>query len=198
MNMKIFGILTLVGVVVFGSIAASSYNTLVPVEEAVNVSYAQYQNQLKRQADLIPNLAEVVKSYMNMEQKTMVDTAIARAGDASKVSMKDVAGNPDLQKKLVDAQSSMGRAMVTLNAVREAYPELKSSKQVDSLMVELAGTQNRVTVARGNVQRAVNEYNLYRRQFPRVVMASILGFSGKPYYQATDEEQNAPKLNMRG
>lgn len=174
----------------------SSYNTMVPLSENVNVSYAQYQNQLKRQADLIPNLAEVVKGYMNSEQRTMIETAVARAGDASRMKPADVADNPELQKKLIDAQAGMGRAMVTLNAVREAYPNLKANEQVNNLMVELAGTQNRITVARGNNQKAVNQYNVAIQVFPRVMLARLFGFNVKPYYEASAEEQNVPKITF--
>ena len=194
-NIVILSVIGL-GAVLLASSAISNYNSLVPAEEKVNISYAQYQNQLKRQADLIPNLAEITKGYMTSEQKTMIETATARAGDAAKMKPSDVANNPELQKKLVEAQAQMGRAMATINATREAYPELKASKQIDSLMVEVAGTQNRITVARGNNQKAVNEFNLEVRQFPRVIVAKLIGFSAKPYYEATAEEQNAPKLNF--
>lgn len=193
--------IVLIGAVIVGLFVAvsavSSYNTLVPIEERVNVSYAQYQNQLKRQADLIPNMVEIVKGYMNSEQKTMIEVAISRAGDASKLKPSDVASNPELQKKLADAQASMNQAMVTLNATREAYPDLKASKQVEGLMAELAGTQNRVTIARGNNQKAVSEYNVFVREFPRVIFAKLMGFSTKPYYEAGAEEQNAPKITFR-
>lgn len=177
--------------------ASSTYNKLVPIEEKVNLSYSEYQNQLKRQADLIPNLAEIVKGYMNSEQKTMIDTAMARSGDLSKMKPADVANDPALQKKLVDAQASMGRAMVTLNAVREAYPVLKADKQVDRLMVELSGTQNRVTVARFENQKTVNNYNLEVRKFPGLITARIIGFGVKPYFAAAESEQNAPKINFK-
>lgn len=195
--MKKWFVIVLFATVVGVGLAANSYNTLVPYEEKVNNSYAEYQNQLKRQADLIPNFAEVVKSYLSFEQKTMVETATARAGDAAKMKPSDVANNPELQKKLVEAQSGMGKALATLNAVKEAYPELKGNTQTDKLLTELAGTQNRVTVARYNNQKTVTEYNLQIRQFPRVIVAKVIGFHSKPYFEATAEEQNAPKLNMR-
>lgn len=190
---------TIIGLAVAGVLAFSavgSYNSLVSLEERVNVSYAQYQNQLGRQADLIPNLANVVKGYMNSEQQTMIQTAAARAGDAAKMKPSDVANNPELQKKLVEAQAAMGRAMVTLNATREAYPELKASRQVEGLMSEMAGTQNRITVARGNNQNMVQEYNSTVRIFPRVVFASVFGFKSKPYYEAGEENQRAPKIDF--
>lgn len=194
--MKTGLIVTGVVVAFLGLATVSSYNGLVPLNENVNVTYAQYQNQLKRQADLIPNLAEIAKGYMNSEQRTMIETAVARAGDASRMKPADVADNPELQKKLIEAQAGMGRAMVTLNAVREAYPNLKANEQVNNLMVELAGTQNRITVARGNNQKAVNQYNVAVQQFPRVVLARVFGFNAKPYYEAGEEAQNAPKINF--
>lgn len=190
---------TIVTIAVAGFIALSAvggYNSTVTLSENVNGTYAEYQNQLKRQADLIPNLADVVKGYMNSEQKTMIDTAAARSGEVSKFRPSDVANNPELQKKLLEAQAAQGRALATLNAVREAYPNLKADRQVQSLMTELAGTQNRVTVARGNNQRAVKDYNATIQMFPRVVIARMFGFNTKPYYEAGEEAQNAPKLNF--
>lgn len=189
--------LAVVALGTFGFHASSTYNRLVPIEERVNLSYAEYQNQLKRQADLIPNMAEIVKGYMNSEQKTMIDTAMARSGDLAKIKPSDVANNPELQKKLVDAQASMGQAMVTLNAVRESYPVLRADRQVDRLMVELAGTQNRVTVARFENQRTVNNYNLEVRKFPGMITARIIGFSTLPYFLVSESEQNAPKINFK-
>lgn len=194
--MKIGGYVAIGAVAVFAMFAVGNYNTLVNLDENVNGSYAQYQNQLKRQADLLPNLTDITKGYMNSEQQTMIQTAIARAGDASRMKPSDVANNPELQKKLVDAQAQMSKAMVTLNAVREAYPNLKANEQVASLMAEVSGTQNRVTVARGNNQKAVNDYNRTVRQFPKVIFASMFGYGQKPYFEAGAEAQNAPQLNF--
>lgn len=176
--------------------SVANYNRLVTIEENVNVSYAQYQNQLKRQADLIPNLAKTVQAYVSHEQKTMIDTAMARAGEIAKLKPSDVANNPELQKKMLETQNAMGRAMISLNAVREAYPNLKADKQFENLMSELSGTQNRVTVARGNNQKAVSTYNTTVRQFPRIIFAKVMGFNVKPYFEAGEENQNAPKLDF--
>lgn len=195
MKKFIFGVVIL-GAVMFGLTAVSTYNRMVPFDERVNLSYAEYQNQLKRQADLIPNLADIVKGYMNMEQKTMIETAMARSGEISKFKPADVANDPKLQEKLVEAQAASGKALATLNAVREAYPQLKSNEQVNSLMVEVAGTQNRVTVARFGNQKAVNQFNLEVRHFPGIMVASLIGFGTKPYFAAKESEQDAPKLNF--
>lgn len=194
--MKIGGYVAIGAVAVFAMVAVGNYNSLVNLDENVNGTYAQYQNQLKRQADLLPNLTDITKGYMNSEQKTMIETAIARAGDAARMKPSDVANNPELQKKLVEAQAQMGKAMVTLNAVREQYPDLKANQQVANLMAEVAGTQNRVTVARGNNQKAVNDYNRTVRQFPKVIFASMFGYGQKPYFEAGAEAQNAPQLNF--
>ena len=174
----------------------NSYNNIVTYEENVNESYAQYQSMIKRQSDLLPNLANVTKGFMTAEQKTMIDVAVARAGDAAKMKPSDVANNPELQKTLVEAQSKLGQAMVAINAVREAYPQLKSSTHVTGLMNEIAGSQNRVTVARGNNQKAVGEYNRYIRGVPVTFLAKAYDFKSKPYYEAPAEDQNVPKINF--
>ena len=194
--MKVGSVIGLAVAAILAVSVIGSYNGLVNIEENVNGSYAQYQNQLKRQADLIPNLAKTVQAYATHEQKAMIDTAMARSGELSKIKPSDVANNPELQKKLVDAQAAMGRAMIAIQATREAYPTLKADSQFTALMASLEGTQNRVTIARGNNQRAVNQYNRSVREFPRVVFAKLLNYSVKPYYEAGAENQNAPKLDF--
>lgn len=194
--MKKFMIGSAIVVAALGLTMINTYNRLVPLDEKVNSTYSQYQNQLKRQADLLPMLSDVAKGYMTSEQKTMIDVATARAGDASKLKASDVANNPELQKKLADAQASSSRALASLTVTVERYPELKASENIKTLMTEIAGTQNRVTVARGRNQDSVTEFNREVRVFPGIIIASVIGFGVKPYYKATEEEQNAPKLNF--
>lgn len=182
--------------VMLASSAISNWNYMVPLEEKVNVSYAQYQNQLKRQADLLPNLAAIVKGYMTHEQRTNVEYAIARAGDAAKMKPADVANNPELQKALIQAQAAAGRALADVRMVTETTPNLKANEQIKDLMTEVAGTQNRVTIARGNNQKAVMEFNLAARQFPRIILAKVMGLGAKPYFEAGTESQDVPKITL--
>mgnify|MGYP003450180376 FL=1 len=195
--MKKYLLIGVAALTLFAVVGGAKYNQLVPLEEKVNFSYSEVQSQLKRQADLIPNLAEVAKGYMNSEQKTMIEVAAARAGEAAKIKPADVANNPKLQEKLIEAQKSTASVLVTMNSVREQYPQLKADGQINRLMTSLEGTQNRVTVARHNNQKTVNEYNLEVRQFPGNVVALLVGFKKLPYFEAGEDAQNAPKLNFK-
>lgn len=184
--------------VVLAVTVAGKYNSLVSAEESVNTAYSQVQNVLQRQADLIPNLVETVKGYAAHESKTLIQVAEARSKVTalSKIDPKDLASNEDLQKKLIEAQATMNQAAISLNAVKEAYPQLQANDNFKSLMAELSGSINRVTVERMRAQKAVQSYNLDVRSFPGKIVASVLGFSPKPYFQATDSAQSAPTVKF--
>lgn len=184
-----FGLATLV---------ASTYNELAPEDQKVALSYAQVQNVLQRQAELIPNMAEVAKGYATHEESTFREVAAARSKMAEVALLKpsDIANNPELQKKLVDAQQASSSALASLNAVKEAYPQLQANENFKTLMTELAGSQNRITVERMRNQQAVNSYNLKVVHFPGVLVASAIGFGPKPYYQADASSQHAPVLKF--
>lgn len=178
--------------------SVGSYNSLVGTEERVNQSYAQVQNVLQRQAELIPNLVETVKGYAAHESGTFQKVTEARNQIAAvaKVDPRELANNPELQRQVIDAQKEIGQALVRLTATREAYPELKANTQFAFLMTEMAGSINRVSVERRKNQIAVQEYNQAVRVFPRVVFASIFGFKAKPYYEAAATSQTAPTVKF--
>ncbi len=176
----------------------TSYNGLVTGSEAVNVGSAQVAVQLKRQADLLPNLVETVKGYAKFESDTMKAVAEARAQvtAVSKIDPAKMANDPEAQKQIVEAQASMQQAMVKLNAAREAYPDLKANTNFTALMAEIAGTQNRITVARKRWQDSVNDWNVRVQRFPTVVVARLAGYSTKPYFEVSAEEQVPPKIKF--
>lgn len=176
----------------------SSFNGIVRLDENVQNSYAQVQNVMQRQADLIPNLVETAKAYAGHENKTLVGVAEARSklSAVAKMTPEDLAKNPDLQRQLIEAQQTMQRSLVDLNAVREAYPQLQANENFRSLMVELAGSQNRITVERKRSQDAVRTFNEKVRVFPRNILASLTGFGRKPYFQASEAAQSAPQVKF--
>ena len=178
--------------------SVGSYNGMVGLDENVNQTYAQVQNVLQRQAELIPNLVETVKGYAAHESGTFQKVTEARNQIAAvaKVDPRELANNPDLQRQVIDAQKEIGQALVRLTATREAYPDLKANTQFTTLMAELAGSINRVTVERRKNQIAVQEYNQAVRVFPRVVFASLFGFKTKPYYEAAASSQTAPTVKF--
>jgi LemA protein len=189
-----------VGIVtaIIGFTGISGYNSLVTQDEKVGQSYAQVQNVMQRQAELIPNLVETVKGYAAHESGTLkaVSEARSQLQAVSKMSPEELAKNPDLQKKLVEAQAAMGRSLMQLNATREAYPNLKADAQFNQLMAELSGSVNRIAQERRRNQITVMDYNRMVRVFPRSLLAKIGGFEPKPYFQASQEAQTAPKVKF--
>lgn len=176
----------------------SATNGLVTADETVGQSYAQVQNVMQRQADLIPNLVETVKGYAAHESKTLTAVTEARSklSAVAKMDPAALANDPALQKQLVEAQAQMQQSMLSLNAVREAYPQLQANENFKSLMASLEGSQNRITTERRKNQLAVQSYNIYVRSFPASMVASSQGYRTKPYFAANDDAQVAPKVKF--
>lgn len=191
-----YGIWVGLGLVVV--IGWSSFNGLVSSDEAVKRSYSQVQNVMQRQADLIPNLVESVKGYAAHENKTLaqVTEARGRLTAVAKMDPEKLAANPELQKQLIEAQTITRDAAVSLQAVREAYPDLKANQNFTALMAELAGSQNRISVERRNNQKAVEDYNNRVRVIPGVVVARATGFAARPYFEATEAGQQTPQVKF--
>lgn len=151
------------------------YNNFVTLDQNVNSKWSEVENQYQRQADLIPNLVSVVSSSVSAETKFVKDVVAARAAwsSATTTLAKDTAGQ----------QMNTG-VTAFVNAVAESYPTLQANKQYIALTDELAGTQNRITTARGNYIQAIQYYNTVIKRFPSNILANIFGFVGKEYYQA--------------
>ena len=173
-----------------------NYNNMVVMRENVEKSYAQVQNVLQRQAELIPNLAETVKGYATHEQKTFIDTAAARAKTILATNPKDLANSVDKQREMAAAVAATSAALVNINAIREAHPELKANALFTDLMKSLEGSINRVTIERQKNQAEVSKFNTHVRQFPTVIFATLFGYGPYPYYIAAQESQTAPKIKF--
>lgn len=182
----LIGILIVVVLIVFPLI--SSYNSFVEAEENVSLQYSQIENQLQRRLDLIPNLVETVKGYASHEQEVFEDIANARSRLLNSQSVEEQA-NAD-----ADLTSALGRLLV----ISEQYPDLKADKQFTQLLDELAGTENRIAVARKDYNEVVQEYNKKLKKFPGRIVASIFGFEEKEYFQANPDASEAPKVNFEG
>src|SRR4029079_3849619 len=155
-------------------LAGCSYNTFVSQGENVKDQWAQVQNQLQRRNDLIPNLVETTKGFAQHEESVFKDIADARSQLLS-------AKSPD---ETIAAATRQTSALGRLLAVVENYPQLKANEQFNRLMDELAGTENRLAVARMRYNQAVQAYDTSRRQFPANVTARLFGFKEYPYFQA--------------
>lgn len=177
-------------------------NSLVTLDENVNQAWAKVEVQYQRRFDLIPNLVETVKGYAKHESETLQSVTDARAGlsnayNEAKALSNTTPADSEGFEKYNDAQAGLNRAFnIYVNAVREAYPDLKADKQFLDLQVQLEGTENRIATERGYYTAAVRDYNLRIRRFPSNVVASISGFTEKPQFKADAEAQTAPKVSF--
>src|SRR5436189_1517982 len=163
-----------------------SYNTFVGQEEAIKAQWAQVENQLQRRNDLIPNLVETTKGFAQHEESVYKDIAESR-------SKLLAAQSPEEKFAAANQQTS---ALGRLLAVVENYPQLKANEQFNRLMDELAGTENRLAVARMRYNEKVQEYNTSRRQFPANLTAKVFGFKEYPFFQVPAEAKQVPKVNF--
>ncbi len=178
--------------------ALSSYNGLVGSDENVSGAWSEVQNQLKRRNDLIPNLVSTVQGYATHESEvfSQVTEARAKVSQAVTIDASKLADNPRLQKQLLEAQQSLNASLGRLIAVAENYPQLKANENFLGLQHELAGTENRIGVARGRAIDATKSYNKGIRMFPTIIVARLGGFTAKEYYEATEAEQQVPEVRF--
>ena len=181
-----------IGLIVLGVIALAlfgwvknSYNGLVADQESVETAWAQVENVYQRRADLIPNLVETVKGYAKHEQETLEGVIEARA-NATKVTIDPTNMTPEDLQKYQAAQGDVTNALSRLIAVAENYPEQS----------QLEGTENRIAVERNKFNEVARQYNTKRRTFPTNIIAGIFGFGDKPYFQAQEGADKAPKVDF--
>lgn len=173
-------------VVVLGFVMMSGYNSLVNLSEGVNGKWSQVNTQLQRRADLIPNLVETVKGYASHEQEIFTQVAEARAKLAGSATVGEAA----------QADQAVTSALGRLLAISENYPQLKADANFRALQDELAGTENRVAVARKDYNEAVQSYNAKIRKIPTAFYAGILGFQPREYFQIAEEAKNVPQVDF--
>lgn len=192
----VLGVIVLVGLIVVLS-AVGSYNGLVGASQKVDQQWAQVQNVYQRRADLIPNLVQTVSGAANFEKSTLTAVIDARAS-ATKVTVdaSKAPTDPAQLQAFEQAQGQLSGALSRLLVVSERYPDLKASQNFLTLQAQLEGTENRISVERGNFNAAVQEYDTKVQRFPTVVMARMFGFTPKPYFNATPEAQTAPGVKF--
>lgn len=184
MKKILIGVLIVVALI--GLYVWSGYNRFVKSNEAVSNQWAQVETQYQRRLDLIPNLVNSVKGIMAQEQKVFGDLAEARTryGGALSVEEKVNAAN--------QIESALGRLL----AVMENYPQLKSAENVQTLMVQLEGTENRISVERGRYNDKIKDFNIMTKKFPSSLIAVIFGFKELSYFQASQGAENAPNVSF--
>jgi len=171
-----------------------TYNQFVTLEENVRQAWAQVQNVYQRRLDLIPNLVETVKGYASHERETLqaVTEARSRMGGVTQLRAEDL--TPENMARLQEAQAGLASALQRLMVVVERYPDLKANQNFIRLQDELAGTENRIAVERRRFNEAVQLYNRTIRRFPQLFWARLFGFQEKPYFEAVEQAQEAPKV----
>jgi LemA protein len=184
-------VLLIVGVlaaaaIIFGSWFVSTRNSLISREQDIEASWAEVENQLQRRYDLIPNLVETVKGYAAQEEEIFVQIAEAR----SKL------GGADSVPETAEAYGEMQSALSRLLVVVERYPELKSNQNFIRLQDELAGTENRLAVARKRYNDQVREFNRSILMFPANMVAGTLGLEKREYFEIDEAARTAPQVNF--
>ncbi len=172
-------------------------NQMVNLEEGVNSSWAQVQNQYQRRFDLIPNLVETVKGFAAQEKDVLlgVTEARAKAGGVMNISPETL-NDPQAFARFQEAQAGLGSALQRLMVVIERYPELKSNQNFLTLQAQLEGTENRISVERRRFNEEVQAYNRYIRQFPQSFVAGLSGFQTKEYFQAVTQAEEPPRVEF--
>src|SRR4051812_16757369 len=183
--------------VVAGLAVAGGYNRLVKLQQGVDQSWAQVQNVYQRRADLIPNLVSTVSGAANFEKSTLVEVTNARAS-VGKVTLDPNKAPTDAAQlqQFQAAQGQLSSALSRLLVVSERYPELKANQNFLSLQAQLEGSENRISVERGNFNTSVQAYNTAVRSFPTVFYAGMLGFSPRPFFNAQPGAEKAPTVNF--
>ncbi len=179
------------GIVILGMLAVLAgllvffYNGLVGAREQVNSGWAQVENVYQRRLDLVPLLVDAVQTYTEHERETLTELTQARA-NALQVSgaIGDAPQTVEQFKALEASQSEVESALARLFAIVEDYPDLKASRNFLSLQDQVEGTENRVAMERRNFNEFSRRYNTRLQTFPGNIVADMMGFEAKPYFEA--------------
>jgi LemA protein len=185
-GLGVLGLIVVMLLFVGGSYVTTK-NTLVQKSEDVDQAYAQVNVVQQRRLDLIPNLVASVKGYVAEESTVLTNIANARAG---------VLGATD-RASSIDANQKLDVALGPFFRLQEQYPDLKGSEQFTRLTDELAGTENRIAVERQRYDRALEDYNVYVRQFPNSIWAGMAGFHYRDeYFKGNPANSTAPTVDF--
>lgn len=182
--------------VVVGVLVAVSYNRFVAQRAGIESAWAGVDVQLQRRHDLIPNLVETAKAYMEHESETL--EAVIAARNQAQSAEKRASQNPsdsNAMQALMGAESMLSGALGNLMVTVEDYPELKADQQMAKLSEELSSTENRISFARQAFNDAVTSYNIDREKFPAVLVANTFGFQKATLFEIeVEEERQAPQV----
>lgn len=191
-------VISIVVVVVIALFIISIYNNLVTLKNRFKNAFAQIDVQLKRRYDLIPNLVETAKGYLQHERGTL-EAVIAARNQASTASQTAAAnpGDPNAMKGLMGAETALGGALGKFFALAEAYPDLKANQNMMQLSEELTSTENKISFARQAYNDSVMAYNTSRETFPNLLIAGPFGFGEAQLFEVDSaQEKQAPKVSF--
>jgi LemA protein len=191
-------IVILLFIIIVAALAlGGSYNRLVRLQQSVDQSWAQVQNVYQRRADLIPNLVNTVSGAANFEKSTLVEVTNARASVGQvKVDPNKAPTDSAQLQQFQAAQGQLSNALSRLLVVVERYPELRANQNFVGLQAQLEGTENRISVERGNFNTAVQNYNTAVRSFPTNLIAGMFGFAQRPFFNAQPGAERPPPVNF--
>lgn len=176
------------------------YNQLVTLKNRFKNAFAQIEVQLKRRHDLIPNLVETAKGYLEHERGTL--EAVTQARNQATAALQNASkapGDKGAMTQLAGAEGALTSALGRLNVVMEAYPDLKASQNMQQLSEELTSTENRVAYSRQAYNDAVMTYNTYRQSFPQVAVAGVVGHGEDATlleFEDSEQIQQAPTVSF--
>jgi LemA protein len=174
------------------------YNGLVDSEETVESQWAQVENTYQRRADLIPNLVRTVQGSADFERETLEAVVEARARVGQMNVSPEILENPGAFAQFEQAQDALSSALSRLLVVVERYPEIRSTAAFQDLMVQLEGTENRITVERMRYNEVARDFNAQVRRFPANLLIGLMGwdFDQKAYFEAQEGADEAPEVDF--
>ena len=180
----LIAVIAVIAIIAFSCVG--TYNSLVAQRENVDTQYSAIETQLQRRIDLIPNIVNTVKGYAAHESEVFGAVSDARARLAGASTKEEAA----------EADSELTSAVSRLLMIAENYPDLKADTQFTALTDELAGTENRIAVARKDYNDAAKTYNTQIKTFPKVIIANLFGFEKVEYFEAAEGAKSAPQVNF--
>lgn len=186
-------ILSIVALVLIWGV--SGYNGLVSSRESVSTSFANVQTQYQRRADLIPNLVSTVQGAADFEQETLLQVVEARS-KATSINIDPSTATPEQLAEYQNAQNELSGSLGRLLVVVESYPQLTATQAFRDLQVQLEGTENRIQVSRSDYNNVLKGYNTKVQKFPKSILAGMFGFDQRPYFDAVDGADTAPKVEF--
>jgi LemA protein len=182
-----------IAIAVIAVVVIFMYNGLVRLRNLVDEAWNQISVQLKRRHDLIPNLVNAVKGYMDFEQETLTRVIEARGAAVSAAQ-----AGPAGAAQSAQAENFLTGALRQLFALVENYPDLKANQNVLQLQEELTTTENQIGFSRQHYNASVRELNTSIQTFPQVLIAGLFGFRERDYFQIEEADAAVPQVNLRG